>query len=103
MGRVLSHGRQAAAWNRLCASVDRVTGAVGSLWAVFGTVLLFLVWVVTGPILELSDEGQLFINTTTTVLTFGTVLVIQGKRQPGSQADAAHAAARQASDSPETT
>ena len=99
MGRVLGHGRGAAS-ERFNRSVDRVTGAVGSLWAVTGGILVLVVWVITGPILQFSDEGQLFINTTTTVLTFGTVLVIQSRRQPGSQVDAAQVSAQQVSDPP---
>ncbi len=102
MGHVLGHGR-AAAWERLNRSVDRVTGAVGSLWAVTGATLVLVAWVITGPVLQFSDEGQLFINTTTTVLTFGSVLVIQGKHRPQSHVGVGPTPALQAPDSPETT
>ena len=102
MGHVLGHGR-AAAWERLNRSVDRVAGAVGSLWAVSGGILVLVVWVITGPVLQLSDEGQLFINTTTTVLTFGSVLVIQGKHRPQSHVDAGPTPALQLPDSPDAT
>jgi low affinity Fe/Cu permease len=75
-------------FNRAAA---RVAGAAGWRWVVIGSLILLLVWAMTGPILQFSDEMQLFVNTTTTVVTFGTVLVIQSKRQPGSTGSAAPA------------
>ena len=38
---------------------------------------LLLAWAVSGPILGFSDTWQLIINTSTTVITFLTVFVIQ--------------------------
>ncbi len=102
VGQLLRQVRRSPAWEHFNGSADRLAGAVGSWWAVMGTALLAVVWVTTGPILQLSDEGQLFVNTTTTVLTFGSVLAIQSKRQPRSQRDMAQAAAHPASDSPNT-
>lgn len=60
---------------------DRVTRAVtvwtGSPAAVIGSVLIILVWALTGPIFGFSDTWQLVINTGTTILTFNMVFVIQ--------------------------
>jgi low affinity Fe/Cu permease len=56
---------------------DRLTGALGSVWALVGSVLLVVVWALTGPVFHFSDTWQLFINTTTTVITFWMVFVIQ--------------------------
>jgi Low affinity iron permease len=67
----------------------RVAGVASWRWAVIGSVILLLVWAMTGPILQFSDEIQLFVNTTTTVVTFGTVLAIQNKRPRGSTGAAA--------------
>ncbi len=39
--------------------------------------LLVVVWAATGPLFGFSDTWQLFINTTTTVVTFWMVFVIQ--------------------------
>ena len=40
-------------------------------------VLIILVWAVTGPIFEFSDTWQLVINTSTTIITFLMVFLIQ--------------------------
>lgn len=72
-------------------SADRIAGAAGWRWALIGSVILLLVWVMTGPILQFSDELQLFVNTATTVVTFGAVLGIQSRRQAGGTPAAASA------------
>jgi low affinity Fe/Cu permease len=60
---------------------DRITRAVtmwtGSPAAVIGSVLIVVVWALTGPIFDFSDTWQLVINTGTTILTFNMVFVIQ--------------------------
>jgi low affinity Fe/Cu permease len=61
-------------FNRLA---DRTTMALGSVAALVASVLLVVVWALTGPIFNFSDTWQLFINTTTTVVTFWMVFVIQ--------------------------
>jgi len=55
----------------------RLTEAVGSVPALFASVLLVVGWALSGPIFNFSDTWQLFINTTTTVITFWMVFVIQ--------------------------
>jgi low affinity Fe/Cu permease len=61
-------------FNRLAA---RLTEVLGSFEALVASVLLVVVWGLTGPIFNFSDTWQLFINTTTTVITFWMVFVIQ--------------------------
>jgi low affinity Fe/Cu permease len=56
---------------------DRLTSALGSLPALVASVMLVVIWALTGPIFNFSDTWQLFINTTTTVVTFWMVFVIQ--------------------------
>jgi len=60
---------------------DRITRAItvwtGSPAAVIGSVLIVLVWALTGPLFKFSDTWQLVINTGTTILTFNMVFVIQ--------------------------
>src|SRR5262249_57694846 len=51
-----------------------------------GSVLLVVVWSFTGPLFHFSDTWQLFINTTTTVVTFWMVFVIQNSANRASKA-----------------
>jgi low affinity Fe/Cu permease len=70
-------------FNRLA---DQTTIALGSLPALAGSVLIVVVWALTGPIFNFSDTWQLFINTTTTVVTFWMVFVIQNSANRSSKA-----------------
>lgn len=60
---------------------DRLTRTAtewtGSPAAVIGSVVIVLLWAVTGPLFGFSDTWQLVINTGTTILTFNMVFVIQ--------------------------
>jgi low affinity Fe/Cu permease len=63
----------------------RVSVAVGAPWA-FGVALaLVIVWAVSGPFFHYSDTWQLTINTTTTIVTFLMVFVIQNTQNRDSQ------------------
>ena len=72
--------------DRFNRAADRVTNALGSLPALGASVLLVVVWAVTGPLFHFSDTWQLFINTTTTVVTFWMVFVIQNSANRASKA-----------------
>ncbi len=65
---------------------DALTVALGSLPALAGSVLLVVVWAITGPLFNFSDTWQLFINTTTTVVTFWMVFVIQNSANRSAKA-----------------
>src|SRR6266576_5815 len=56
---------------------ERLTISLGSLEVLAASVVLVVVWALTGPVFNFSDTWQLFINTTTTVVTFWMVFVIQ--------------------------
>jgi low affinity Fe/Cu permease len=56
---------------------DAVTEALGTPWALACSILLIVVWALTGPIFRFSDTWQLVINTATTIITFWMVFVIQ--------------------------
>jgi low affinity Fe/Cu permease len=60
--------------NRLAT---RVSDAAGSTPVIVGAFLFVLAWAVTGPLFGFSDTWQLIINTSTTVLTFLMVFIIQ--------------------------
>jgi low affinity Fe/Cu permease len=70
-------------FNRLST---RLTSSVGSPFALFAAAGLIVVWMLTGPIFNFSDTWQLFINTTTTIVTFLMVFVIQASQNRDSKA-----------------
>jgi low affinity Fe/Cu permease len=51
--------------------------ATGSPWAFVLAVLVILAWGITGPLFNFSDTWQLVINTSTTIVTFLMVFLIQ--------------------------
>jgi low affinity Fe/Cu permease len=63
--------------DRFSRYAGRLTDALGSFPALVGSVLIVVVWALTGPLFNFSDTWQLFINTSTTVITFWMVFVIQ--------------------------
>ncbi|KAB7732507.1 low affinity iron permease family protein [Rudanella paleaurantiibacter] len=54
--------------------ITKVTGSSKAFLTAFGVVL---VWAVTGPIFNYSEDWQLVINTGTTIVTFLMVFIIQ--------------------------
>jgi len=56
---------------------NRVAYFAGNPVAFMAAVLLILAWIVAGPLFGFSDTWQLVINTTTTIVTFLMVFVIQ--------------------------
>jgi low affinity Fe/Cu permease len=54
-----------------------VTVWSGSSWAFAIAALLIVAWLVTGPLFHFSDTWQLVINTSTTIVTFLMVFLIQ--------------------------
>ena len=64
----------------------KATGWAGSSSAFALAVLVIGLWLVTGPIFGFSDTWQLVINTTTTIITFLMVFLIQRAQNKDSQA-----------------
>lgn len=58
----------------------------GSSWAFIIAVLVIIVWALSGPFLGFSDTWQLIINTTTTLVTFLMVFLIQNTQNRDSRA-----------------
>jgi low affinity Fe/Cu permease len=54
--------------------------------AFLGAVALLLAWAVSGPLFGFSDTWQLVINTTTTIITFLMVFLIQNSQNRDSEA-----------------
>ena len=55
----------------------KASEAAGTAWAFVLAASAILVWALTGPLFHFSDTWQLVINTSTTVLTFLMVFLIQ--------------------------
>lgn len=56
---------------------EKVALYVGTWWAFTASVLVVVLWGISGPIFGYSDTWQLVINTATTVVTFWLVFIIQ--------------------------
>lgn len=54
-----------------------VSTAMGRPWIFSIALLLLILWAISGPILGFSDTWQLIINTSTTIITFLMVFIIQ--------------------------
>lgn len=60
--------------------------AMGSAWAFLAALALIAGWAVSGPFFQFSDTWELVINTTTTIITFLMVFLIQNTQNRDSQA-----------------
>lgn len=56
---------------------QKTSNLVGTPWSFLLAVAVILVWAITGPIFHFSDTWQLVINTSTTIITFLMVFLIQ--------------------------
>jgi len=59
---------------------------VGSYWAFCIATLTILIWCLTGPMFHFSDTWQLVINTSTTIVTFLMVFLIQNTQNRDAKA-----------------
>ena len=59
---------------------------VGSPWAFAVGLVAILAWAATGPIFQYSDTWQLIINTSTTIVTFLMVFIIQNTQNRDAKA-----------------
>lgn len=64
----------------------RVSTAVGKPWVFFLAVTAIVVWAFSGPLFGFSDTWQLVINTTTTIITFLMVFLIQNTQNRDAKA-----------------
>jgi low affinity Fe/Cu permease len=70
-------------FNRFARWTSRTTGHPVAFVA---AVLIVVVWAVTGPLFGFSDTWQLVINTSTTIVTFLMVFLIQNTQNRDSEA-----------------
>ena len=59
---------------------------LGSAWLFVLAISVILVWAATGPFFDYSDTWQLLINTSTTIVTFLMVFIIQNTQNRDSKA-----------------
>jgi low affinity Fe/Cu permease len=59
---------------------------VGTSWAFIMATMLIIVWAATGPMFGYSDTWQLVINTSTTIITFLMVFLIQNMQNRDAKA-----------------
>jgi low affinity Fe/Cu permease len=62
------------AFTRFTSAVAR---AMGHAWIFAAALAILLLWALSGPLLGFSDTWQLIINTSTTIITFLMVFIIQ--------------------------
>jgi low affinity Fe/Cu permease len=51
--------------------------AMGHAWVFISALAILVIWAISGPLLGFSDTWQLIINTSTTIITFLMVFIIQ--------------------------
>lgn len=59
---------------------ERVATAAGHHFAFLGALFFVLLWLISGPMFGFSDTWQLVINTSTTIVTFLIVFLIQNSQ-----------------------
>lgn len=72
--------------NKFELLADKVTQWSGSSYAFGIATGLIVAWLICGPIFQYSDTWQLVINTSTTIITFLMVFVIQKSQNKDSKA-----------------
>jgi low affinity Fe/Cu permease len=72
--------------DRFNQAAARVTSTLGSPYVLVAAVALVVLWAVSGPFFQFSETWQLLINTTTTIITFLMVFVIQASQNRDSKA-----------------
>lgn len=72
--------------DRFRAFAQRSAGAVGSSGAFLAALILITLWALSGPLFHFSDTWQLVINTTTTIVTFLMVFLIQNTQNRDAKA-----------------
>jgi low affinity Fe/Cu permease len=63
-----------------------VAVAIGAPWAFLVALMGVIIWIATGPFFHYSDTWQLVINTTTTIITFLVVFLIQNTQNHDTRA-----------------
>jgi low affinity Fe/Cu permease len=64
--------------NKIFSNIaEKTAEAIGTPWAFIVAISALILWIISGPFLGFSDTWQLIVNTSTTIITFLTVFLIQ--------------------------
>lgn len=66
---------------------NRISTLMGSPWAFMAALFLIIIWAACGPFFHFQDTWQLVINTSTTIITFLMVFLIQNTQNRDSRAE----------------
>lgn len=72
--------------NKFRIAANRISAWTGTATVFLGAVLIIIVWAITGPAFHYSDTWQLVINTSTTIVTFLMVFLIQNTQNRDTKA-----------------
>ena len=70
-------------FHKFATSISEI---VGTPWAFLTALLRVILWVAAGPVFQYSDSWQLVINTSTTIITFLMVFIIQSSQNRDTKA-----------------
>jgi len=73
----------ASSFTRFAKRISTITGRPGTFMLAAGVILA---WAITGPLFNYSDTWQLAINTSTTIITFLMVFLIQNTQNRDTEA-----------------
>lgn len=76
-------GRKSSVFTHFAKWASRATGKPATF---IGAALIIVLWGLTGPIFDFSDTWQLVINTSTTIVTFLMVFLIQNTQNRDTEA-----------------
>jgi low affinity Fe/Cu permease len=74
---------RASTFDRLGRTVARWTGRPATFLSAF---LMIVIWLLVGPLFDWGEGWQLFINTSTTIITFLMIFLLQGTQNRDTEA-----------------
>jgi low affinity Fe/Cu permease len=83
LGPAMQPTKSRSRFTRFAKATSKITGRPVTFLV---AISLVLAWVVTGPLFDYSDTWQLAINTSTTIITFLMVFLIQSTQNRDAQA-----------------
>lgn len=75
--------KKSSLFTKFARAIARYSGKSATFICAFA---LILIWAITGPIFQFSDTWQLVINTSTTIITFLMVFIIQNTQNRDTEA-----------------